>query len=116
MIDAQTKYEEKKREVVTINQGRSRSPYFCIIQPVPGIEFTAGQPVRCVNPKSKQVTTGIVTEHYWIIDWNEMPVWAEVQLMVHYGVEPGILRTALLASDPGFKDEWARLILIRETI
>ncbi|HZK95981.1 MAG TPA: hypothetical protein VFC67_17410 [Prolixibacteraceae bacterium] len=116
MNDTATKTPKSEMPVVTINQGRSRSPYFCIIQPVPGIEFTAGQPVRCVNPKSKYVTTGIVTEHYWIIDWNEMPVWAEVQLMVHYGVEPGILRTALLASDPGFKDDWARLILIRETI
>jgi hypothetical protein len=107
---------ETEQKIITINQGRSRSSYFCIIQPVPGIEFHVGQPIRCVNPKSGQVTTGIVTKHYWIIDWDEMPVWAEVQLLLNYGVEPKLLRAVLLASDPGFKNEWARLILIRETI
>ena len=105
-----------KQEVITINQGRSRSPYFCIIQPVPGIEFHVGQPVRCVNPKTQQVTTGIIAKHHWIIDWNEMPDWAEALLLWGYGLEPALLRTALLVSDPEFKDDWARLILIRETI
>jgi len=105
-----------EQEIITIPQGRNRSPYFHIIQPCPGIEFKIGQPIRCKNPKTHQITTGVVTEHYWTIAWTEMPLWARVKLLEIYGVEPGLLRTALLASDPGFKDDWARLILIRETI
>ncbi len=105
-----------EQEVTTVNQGRSTSPYFCIIQPSSRFDIIPGQPIRCINPKTKRITTGVVTKHYWTIDWDEMPIWAEVQLLIHYGVEPKLLRTALLASDPGFKDSWARLILIRETI
>lgn len=113
MNDTLTTIEE---EVITINQGRSRSPYFCIIQPVPGIKLKIGQPLRCKNPKTNQVTTGIVTEHFWTFDWDEMPVWVEVKLLECYGVAPQLLRMVLKASDSGFNDNWARLILIKETI
>ena len=98
--------------IIELNQGRSRSSYFHIIKPVPGIELSAGQPVKCINPKTKQVNTGIVTEHFWTIDWAEPP---EGFLLGIYGHEPETLRKALMIHDPGFEKEWARIVLIKET-
>jgi hypothetical protein len=100
-------------ETITIKQGRSRSPYFYIIQPVPGIVFTVGQAVICNNPKTNQATTGVVTEFFWIFEWDDAP---RGFLFGIYGIEPALLRNVLLQNDDGFKDNWARLILIRETI
>jgi len=99
------------KEIITIKQGRSRSAYFYIIQPVPGIEFTVNQEVRCINPNTSQVTTGTVSEFFWIFHWDEAP---RGFLFGIYGIEPKLLREALLLSDPEFKDPWARLILIKE--
>ena len=99
------------KEIITIKQGRSRSAYFYIIQPVPGIEFSVNQEVRCINPNTNQKTAGIVTEFFWTFDWDEAP---RGFLFGIYGVEPKLLREALLLSDPEFKDSWARLILIKE--
>jgi len=99
------------KEILTIKQGRSRSAYFYIIQPVPGIEFSVNQEVRCINPNTNQVTTGTVSEFFWTFDWDEAP---RGFLFGIYGVEPKLLREALLLSDPEFKDPWARLILIKE--
>ena len=98
-------------EVVTINQGRPRPSYFYIIQPVPGLEFFVNQEVRCVHPKTKQEIFGTVTEFFWTFDWEEPP---RGFLMGIFGVEPVLLREVLLATDPGYKDSWARLILIKE--
>lgn len=105
-----------ENEVITIRQGRAtQSPYFHIIQPVPGIEFTAGQPVKCVNPKTGTITNAIVTEHHWTIDWDEMDMWMRVKILEIYGLEPYILRTSLIRSDPAFEDPWARIIMLKET-
>lgn len=101
-----------EQEPVTIYQGRSTSPYFCIIQPVPGIELLKDQIINCVNPKSGKTIQGIVTEHYWIFDWNEAP---RGFLFSIYGVEPALLRNVLIAKDEGFKDSWAILFLLKET-
>lgn len=113
MIDTNT---SGKPDVITIHQGRSRSPYFCIIQPASGEELKIGQTIRCLNPRTQNMIHGIVTEHFWTFDWEEMETWAEVKLLEIYGVEPDVLRTALIASDHRFKDSWARLVLIREII
>jgi hypothetical protein len=99
------------KEILTIKQGRARSTYFYIIQPVPGIEFSVNQEVHCVNPNTNQVISGTVSEFFWTFDWDEAP---RGFLFGIYGVEPKLLREALLLSDPEFKDSWARLILIRE--
>jgi len=100
-------------EPITINQGRPESPYFPIIQPVPGLQFDVGRDVRCVNTKTKEVTNGVVTEFHWTIDWREPP---RGWLFQGWGVEPKLLRKALELSEPLFgTDEWARVILIKET-
>ncbi len=104
--------ESTELEVVTINQGRSRSSHFHIIKPTLGIPLKVGQPVRCVHPKTKQVTKGIVTKHYWTIDWNDPP---EGFLLGIYGMELEALRSALMSHDPGFAKEWATIVLIKET-
>jgi len=96
-----------------INQGRPKSAYFPIIQPVPGIVLKPGQQVICKNPKTNQSTTGIVSEHRWVFDWEDPP---RGFLFGYWGVEPKLLRTALLQSDPGYEDPWFRIILIRETV
>jgi len=103
-------------EIITINQGRSRSPYFHIIKPVPGVELTVGQPVKCMNPKTQAITTGIVTPHFWTFEWEEIPVWLEVKMLEVYGISAATLRTKLIFSDPEFEKPSARLVLIRETI
>ena len=100
-------------EPITINQGRPSSLYFPIIQPVPGLQFDVNQPVRCVNPKTSQVTHGLITEFHWTIDWREPP---RGFLFHGWGVEPKLLRKVLELSDPMFAvDEWARVILIKES-
>ena len=101
------------KEILTIKQGRARSAYFYIIQPVPGIKFSVNQEVRCVNPNTNQIINGTVSEFFWTFDWDEAP---RGFLIGIYGVEPKLLREALLLSDPEFKDPWARPILIKEKI
>lgn len=99
--------------VITVMQGRAWSPYFKIIQPVPGIPFNVGQEVHCINPKNGKMIRGIVTEHFWTFPWKEAP---RGFLLGEYGVEPGLLRTVLIASDPSFATDWARVIELREIL
>lgn len=113
MSDTIGNITETKKEVITVRQGRPSSPYFKIIQPVPGIEFTVNQEVHCINPKTNKVTKGIVTKFFWIFDWAEPP---RGELITIYGVEPKLLRNVLIGTDVGFNDPWARLITIKETI
>lgn len=103
-------------EVPTIHMGRSRSSCFPIIKPVPGVELTVDKPVRCINPKTKQLTTGIVLKYSWTFDWNEVTEYIEGMILWGWGVSPKALRTALIASNPEFNDDWARIVLIKETI
>ena len=103
-------------EIPTINMGRSRSAYFPIIKTVPGIELTVHEPVRCLNPKTKALTTGIVTKYSWSFDWNEVPVYIEGMILWGWSVSPELFRTALIAADPAFQDDLARIVLIKETI
>ncbi len=103
-------------KIPTIHMGRSRSAYFPIIKTIPGIEITVNQPVHCLNPKTKQVTTGVVTKYTWSFDWNEVPIYIEGMILWGWSISPAALRTALVAADPEFKDDWARIVLIRETI
>lgn len=99
-------------QTIRVMQGKAASTdYFFIIQPVPGVMFTVGQPIECVNPKTKVAINGTVTEHYWIFDWAEPP---RGLLIKEWGIEPRLLRKLLIDSDKGFEDEWARLILIKE--
>jgi len=100
------------KEAIVINQGRANPAYFHIIQPVPGIELWVDDEVRCINPKTHKVLTGVVTEHFWTFDWNDV---SRGWILGIWGVEPKLLRNVLLLSDPGFRDEWARAILIKET-
>ena len=109
MNDTQVRAEELP--VIVIEQGRANPKYFHIIQPVPGREFTVGQRVDCINPKSKEILHGVVTEHFWTLDWNVPPVGFLLEI---WSVEPKILRKVLLSTDPEFKDDWFRVILIKE--
>lgn len=97
---------------VLINQGKPEPPYFPIILPVPGIPLKIGQKVKCTNPKTRKTTKGTVTEHLWVIDWEDPP---RGFLFKCWGVEPKLLRKVLEGMDPAFeRDNWARVILIRE--
>jgi len=98
--------------IPTIRQGRARSAFFYIIQPVSAMNFALNQQVRCVNPHTNQVTTGTVSEFFWIFPWDEAP---RGFLFGIYGVEPKLLRDALILSDTRFSTPWATLILIKET-
>lgn len=111
----QTEEPEKESKgaypVITVMQGRAWSPYFKIIQPVPGIPFNVGQEVHCINPKNGKLIRGIVTEHFWTFPWKEAPTGF---LLGEYGVAPGLLRTVLIASDASFDTDWARVIELKE--
>ena len=102
--------------VATINMGRSRSSHFPIIKTVTGVVLTVNQPVNCINPKTQQITTGIVTKWFWTIDWDDVPEWAEGLMFWGWGIGSKALRTALIAHDPAFTDQWAIIVLIKETI
>lgn len=99
-------------EITTIRQGRSRSSCFTIIQPCPGIPLRVNQPIKCLNPKTNDISTGIVIER-WTFEWESPP---RGLLLLAYGVEPPTLREVLLTKEPGYHDSWAILYLIRETI
>lgn len=100
------------KEAIVINQGRANPPYFHIIQPVPGIELCVNDEVHCVNPKSRVILKGVVTEHNWTFEWSDV---SRGWILGIWGVEPKLLRNVLLLNDPGFRDDWARVILIKET-
>lgn len=102
-------------DVPTIRMGRSRSSHFPIIKTQTGIELTVNEAVRCLNPKTNQLTTGIVTKHYWTIDWDDLPEWAEALILWGWGIAPMLFRKALIAYDEGFIDQFAIIVLIRET-
>jgi len=99
--------------IITIQQGRANhSPYFHIIQPVPGKEFHKGQEIHCIHPKTKHLTRGIITGNFWTFPWSDPP---KGLILREWGVEPGLLYTALRANDPSFEaDDWARIIQIKE--
>lgn len=99
-------------ERVVIKQGKPTSQYFYIILPVPGTPLSVGQPITCVNPKTGIMVDAEVTEHFWIIDWNEPP---RGFLFGIYGIEPKLLRIVLQQRDEAFGDNWARIILVKET-
>ena len=98
------------KEAIIINQGRANPPYFHIIQPI-SADICVNDEVRCINPKTHVVLTGVVTEHDWIFDWNDVP---RGWILGIWGVEPKLLRNVLLLTDPRFRDDWARVILIKE--
>ena len=98
--------------VEVIYQGKGSSPYFFIIQPVPGdYEFHKDQEVHCINPKTDKLIRGTVTGDCWTFPWDEAP---KGLIMREYGVTPQLVRTALILADPTFERAWARLIMIRE--
>lgn len=99
-------------EITTIRQGRSRSSCFTIIQPCPGINLKVNQPVKCLNPKTNVLTTGIVLAR-WTFEWESPPTGL---LLLAYGIDPKLLRTALLNNDEAYHDPWAIIYLIKETI
>ena len=99
-------------EITTIRQGRSRSSCFTIIQPCPGIHLKVKQPVKCLNPKTNVLTTGIVLER-WTFEWESPPTGL---ILLAYGIDPQLLRNALLVNDQAYYDPWAIIYLIKETI
>jgi hypothetical protein len=101
-----------KFPVITVIHGRPSSPFFCITKPVPGVEMSAGQEIHCINPKTGQVTRGVITGEHWIIPWDSP---RRGFILLHYGVEPEVLRKALIATDPAFEKEWAMMVLILES-
>ena len=101
-----------ENEVKVIRQGKPKSPYFHIIEPMPGKDLVPGMPVSCQNPKTRETVKGVVTEHIWTIDWKDVP---KGWILSIWGVEPGLLRTVLIQNDPLFENPLARIILIRET-
>lgn len=101
------------RPVIIIKQGRANPMYFHILQPVPGIELWVDQQVTCINPKTKKVINGIVTQHFWTFQWDEV---SEGWILGIWGVDPKQLRKVAMISDPGFSDPWARAILIKEIV
>jgi hypothetical protein len=103
-------------KIPTINMGRSRSSYFPVIKTLTGVTLIVNEPVNCINPKTKVNTTGIVTKYSWTIVWNELPAWAEALILWGWGIPAIQFRQALIASDPAFSDDWAIIVLIRETI
>lgn len=100
---------------ITIKQGRPRSPYFPVFQPIPGNTLHSGDEIECINPKTGVVTKGIVTHHAWVFDWND-PHLFKGFLLLNYGFDPETLRAALVATDPAFDTKRAVLIAIKETI
>jgi|GEM_PF-741565 len=98
--------------IVVIHQGKPSSPFFHIIQPVPGkVEFHAGQEIHCINPKTGVLTKGIITKDCWVFPWDEAP---EAFVRSIYGLPVKLVRTALIASDPQFRQKWCRIMQIRE--
>lgn len=103
-------------KIPTIYMGRSHSSYFPIIKTLTGVVLTVNEPVNCVNPKTNQITTGIVSKYHWTIVWDELPDWAAAIILWGWGIYPVQFREALIRSDPGFTDNFAIIVLIRETI
>ena len=98
--------------ILVIRQGKPSSPFFHIIQPVPGkLEFHAGQEIHCINPKTGVLTKGILTKDTWLFPWDDAP---EGFVRSIYGLPSKLVRIALIASDPDFNQEWCRVIQIRE--
>jgi hypothetical protein len=101
-----------ENEIITINQGRPRSPYFVAAESPKNFLTGIGSLVKCVNPRTNQETKGKVID-YWTFEWKEAP---KGLLLLAYGVDPEVLRKALIDLDKSFEDESIRILLIREMI
>lgn len=104
----------KDLPVIRVMQGRPESPYFSIILPMgPEPVFTRGQEVHCIHPKTNKLVKGIVTGHFWVCEWGLEPTGF---LLGEFGVDPKLLRMALIGRDPAFEKEWFRVIQLLEII
>jgi len=57
--------------MIIIYQGKPESTYFYVVQP-PGLEIKRGEEIKCINPKSKQETVGILTDKF-TYRWTQVP-------------------------------------------
>lgn len=98
--------------LITINQGRPRSPYFLTAESPRNANTLVGDMVQCIHPKTKTVTNGQAVAN-WTFEWDDAP---SGLLLLGYGLEPAALRKGLISTDNAFEDEWVNILLIRETI
>jgi hypothetical protein len=108
--------ETLTEEVITIYQGRPKSPYFKILQPVPGAEIRKGSKIRCIHPRTQAVVNAVATGVYWTYVWDELEECERIDLLMHFGIEPIQIREGFLRVDPGFSDPFFRVYAVRETV
>lgn len=95
-----------------IKQGKPNSPYFQVTQPETAEVPEKGEPVKCVHPRTGNVTTGVVMD-WFTYAWQEIP---DSICLSFFGVNTLAYRKGLTEAHPEFKDqERVRILLILET-
>jgi len=74
-----------------IHQGKPKSGYFTILQPVPGGAVEIGDNIKCVDPKTKAETFGQCVAR-WRLNWTDVP---DSFCLLTYGVKAIDLKKAI---------------------